>query len=142
MKTENLRIVFMGTPGFAVGVLSTLVSNNYNVVGVVTAPDRPKGRGRSLQGSEVKQFALQHNINVLQPTNLKDASFLQELKNLAPTLQIVVAFRMLPKVVWQIPSLGTFNLHASLLPQYRGAAPINWAIINKEQTTGVTTFFY
>ncbi|MDA8971578.1 methionyl-tRNA formyltransferase [Flavobacteriaceae bacterium] len=141
MKTENLRIVFMGTPGFAVGVLSTLVSNNYNVVGVVTAPDRPKGRGRSLQGSEVKQFALQHNINVLQPTNLKDASFLQELKNLAPTLQIVVAFRMLPKVVWQIPSLGTFNLHASLLPQYRGAAPINWAIINKEQTTGVTTFF-
>ena len=141
MKTENLRIVFMGTPGFAVGVLSTLVSNNFNVVGVVTAPDRPKGRGRSLQGSEVKQFALQHNINVLQPTNLKDASFLQELKNLAPTLQIVVAFRMLPKVVWQIPSLGTFNLHASLLPQYRGAAPINWAIINKEQTTGVTTFF-
>ena len=141
MKTENLRIVFMGTPGFAVGVLSALVSNNYNVVGVVTAPDRPKGRGRSLQGSEVKQFALQHNINVLQPTNLKEESFLQELKNLAPTLQIVVAFRMLPKVVWQIPSLGTFNLHASLLPQYRGAAPINWAIINKEQTTGVTTFF-
>ena len=141
MKTEKLRIVFMGTPGFAVGVLSALVSNNYNVVGVVTAPDRPKGRGRSLQGSEVKQFALQHNINVLQPTNLKEESFLQELKNLAPTLQIVVAFRMLPKVVWQIPSLGTFNLHASLLPQYRGAAPINWAIINKEQTTGVTTFF-
>ena len=141
MKTEKLRIVFMGTPGFAVGVLSALVSNSYNVVGVVTAPDRPKGRGRSLQGSEVKQFALQHNINVLQPTNLKEESFLQELKNLAPTLQIVVAFRMLPKVVWQIPSLGTFNLHASLLPQYRGAAPINWAIINKEQTTGVTTFF-
>ena len=141
MKTENLRIVFMGTPGFAVGVLSALVSNNYNVVGVVTAPDRPKGRGRSLQSSEVKQFALQHNINVLQPTNLKENSFLQDLKNLAPTLQIVVAFRMLPKVVWQIPSLGTFNLHASLLPQYRGAAPINWAIINKEQTTGVTTFF-
>ena len=141
MKTEKLRIVFMGTPGFAVGVLSALVSNSYNVVGVVTAPDRPKGRGRSLQGSEVKQFALQHNINVLQPTNLKEESFLQELKNLAPTLQIVVAFRMLPKVVWQIPSLGTFNLHASLLPQYRGAAPIHWAIINKEQTTGVTTFF-
>ena len=141
MKTEKLRIVFMGTPGFAVGVLSALVSNNYNVVGVVTAPDRPKGRGRSLQSSEVKQFALQHNINVLQPTNLKENSFLQDLKNLAPTLQIVVAFRMLPKVVWQIPSLGTFNLHASLLPQYRGAAPINWAIINKEQTTGVTTFF-
>jgi methionyl-tRNA formyltransferase len=141
MKTENMRIVFMGTPGFAVGVLNALVSNSFNVVGVVTAPDRPKGRGRSLQSSEVKQFALQHNITVLQPTNLKEESFLQELKNLAPTLQIVVAFRMLPKVVWQIPSLGTFNLHASLLPQYRGAAPINWAIINKEQTTGVTTFF-
>ena len=141
MKTEKLRIVFMGTPGFAVGVLSTLVSNSYNVVGVVTAPDRPKGRGRSLQGSEVKQYALLHRIPVLQPTNLKDQSFLQELKNLAPTLQIVVAFRMLPKVVWQIPSLGTFNLHASLLPKYRGAAPIHWAIINKEHTTGVTTFF-
>ena len=141
MKTENMRIVFMGTPGFAVGVLNALVSNSFNVVGVVTAPDRPKGRGRSLQSSEVKQFALQHNITVLQPTNLKEESFLQELKNLAPTLQIVVAFRMLPKVVWQIPSLGTFNLHASLLPKYRGAAPIHWAIINKEHTTGVTTFF-
>ena len=141
MKTDKLRIVFMGTPGFAVGVLSTLISNSYNVVGVVTAPDRPKGRGRSLQGSEVKQHALLHGIPVLQPTNLKDQTFLQELKKLAPTLQIVVAFRMLPKVVWQIPTLGTFNLHASLLPEYRGAAPIHWAIINKEQITGVTTFF-
>ena len=141
MKTDKLRIVFMGTPGFAVGVLSTLISNSYNVVGVVTAPDRPKGRGRFLQDSEVKQHALLHGIPVLQPTNLKDQSFLQELKKLAPTLQIVVAFRMLPKVVWQIPTLGTFNLHASLLPEYRGAAPIHWAIINKEQITGVTTFF-
>lgn len=141
MKTDKLRIVFMGTPVFAVGVLSNLISNSYNVVGVVTAPDRPKGRGRSLQGSEVKQHALLHGIPVLQPTNLKDQSFLQELKKLAPTLQVVVAFRMLPKIVWEIPTLGTFNLHASLLPKYRGAAPIHWAIINKEQITGVTTFF-
>ncbi len=131
----------MGTPSFAVGVLKTIVENGFNVVGVVTAPDKPKGRGRTLQGSAVKQYATTQNIPVLQPTNLKDPFFIDALTALTANLQVVVAFRMLPKVVWQIPSLGTFNLHASLLPEYRGAAPINWAIINKEQTTGVTTFF-
>lgn len=141
MKTENLRIIFMGTPGFAVGVLKTIVENGFNVVGVVTAPDKPKGRGRTLQSSAVKQYATTKNIPILQPTNLKDQSFIDALTALCANIQVVVAFRMLPKVVWQIPSLGTFNLHASLLPQYRGAAPINWAIINKEQITGVTTFF-
>jgi methionyl-tRNA formyltransferase len=141
MRHENLRIVFMGTPGFAVGVLSTLLTSGCNIVGVITAPDRPKGRGRTLQASSVKEYAVLQNIPVLQPTNLKDDVFLQNLKALNANLQIVVAFRMLPKVVWQMPALGTFNLHASLLPKYRGAAPINWAIINKEQSTGVTTFF-
>ncbi|MFT4943397.1 MAG: methionyl-tRNA formyltransferase [Flavobacteriales bacterium] len=141
MKTENLRIVFMGTPGFAVGILTTLVTSGFNVVGVVTAADKPKGRGRALQGSAVKEYAVLQNIPVLQPNNLKDDFFLQELKDLKATLHIVVAFRMLPKVIWSMPELGTFNLHASLLPKYRGAAPINWAIINKEDTTGVTTFF-
>tara|TARA_B100000795_G_scaffold68654_1_gene47691 strand:- start:8019 stop:9053 length:1035 start_codon:yes stop_codon:yes gene_type:complete len=141
MKTENLRIVFMGTPEFAVGVLSSIVTSGFNVVGVITAPDRPKGRGRSLQGSAVKQYAMLQDIAVLQPINLKDESFLQDLKSLNATLHIVVAFRMLPRVVWSMPKYGTFNLHASLLPKYRGAAPINWAIINKEHTTGVTTFF-
>lgn len=137
----EVKIVFMGTPDFAVGVLKALIENNYKVVGVVTAPDRPSGRGRKVNQSAVKKYALEQNLSILQPTNLKDALFLQELKQLNANLQVVVAFRMLPKVVWQMPKLGTFNLHASLLPNYRGAAPINWAIINGEKTTGVTTFF-
>lgn len=131
----------MGTPDFAVGILDTIVKNNYNVVGVITAPDKPAGRGQKLKYSAVKEFALQHQLNLLQPTNLKDENFLSTLKNLNTNLQIVVAFRMLPEAVWKMPQLGTFNLHASLLPQYRGAAPINWAIINGEIKTGVTTFF-
>lgn len=138
---RDLRIVFMGTPDFAVGTLKALLENNFNVVGVITAPDRPAGRGRKLNESAVKKFAVQHNLNVLQPKNLKNEEFLDELKTLNPNLQIVVAFRMLPKAVWQLPEYGTFNLHASLLPEYRGAAPINWAIINGEKKTGVTTFF-
>jgi methionyl-tRNA formyltransferase len=138
---EKLRIVFMGTPEFAVGILDSILKNNYNVVGVITAADKPAGRGQKLKYSAVKEYALAHNLNLLQPTNLKEESFLEELKSLNANLQIVVAFRMLPKVVWEMPSLGTFNLHASLLPNYRGAAPINWAIINGEKTTGVTTFF-
>jgi methionyl-tRNA formyltransferase len=138
---EKLRIVFMGTPEFAVGLLDSILKNNYNVVGVITAADKPAGRGQKLKYSAVKEYALAHNLNLLQPTNLKEESFLEELKSLNANLQIVVAFRMLPKVVWEMPSLGTFNLHASLLPNYRGAAPINWAIINGEKTTGVTTFF-
>lgn len=140
-KHNPLRIVFMGTPGFAVGSLEQLIKADFNVVGVVTAPDRPAGRGRKVQESAVKQFASQHNLKVLQPTNLKDEAFLEELKSLDANLQVVVAFRMLPKAVWQMPEHGTFNLHASLLPQYRGAAPINWTIINGERETGVTTFF-
>lgn len=131
----------MGTPDFAVGILDTLVKNEYNIVGVITAPDRPAGRGRKLNESAVKKYALENNIKVLQPTNLKNVDFLETLKSLNANLQIVVAFRMLPKVVWNMPKYGTFNLHASLLPQYRGAAPINWAIINGETKTGVTTFF-
>lgn len=131
----------MGTPDFAVAPLKTLIEANYNVVGVITAPDRPAGRGRKVQQSAVKQYTLQHNITILQPTNLKDEYFLTALKSLEANLFVVVAFRMLPKVVWQMPKFGTFNLHASLLPNYRGAAPINWAIINGEKTTGVTTFF-
>lgn len=131
----------MGTPDFAVGILDTIVKNNYNIVGVITAPDKPAGRGQKLKYSAVKEFALQHQLNLLQPTNLKDENFLSTLKNLNANLQIVVAFRMLPEAVWKMPQLGTFNLHASLLPQYRGAAPINWAIINGETKTGVTTFF-
>ncbi|MCZ4320179.1 methionyl-tRNA formyltransferase [Aequorivita viscosa] len=138
---NDLKIVFMGTPNFAVGVLKKMVEAGKNVVGVITAPDRPAGRGRKLMASAVKEYALSQNLEVLQPTNLKDDSFLKELKALNANLQVVVAFRMLPKVVWQMPALGTFNLHASLLPHYRGAAPINWAIINKEEKTGVTTFF-
>lgn len=138
---ENIRIVFMGTPDFAVATLDALVQHNYTVVGVVTAPDRPAGRGQKLSQSAVKKYALDQNIPVLQPTNLKSENFLEQLKALNGNLQIVVAFRMLPKVVWSMPALGTFNLHASLLPQYRGAAPINWAIINGEKETGVTTFF-
>lgn len=140
-KNNPLRIVFMGTPDFAVGTLKRILEADFNVVGVITAPDRPAGRGRKVQESAVKQFAVQHNLTVLQPTNLKDEGFLEELKALGANLQIVVAFRMLPKAVWQMPEYGTFNLHASLLPQYRGAAPINWAIINGETETGVTTFF-
>jgi methionyl-tRNA formyltransferase len=138
---EKLRIVFMGTPEFAVGILDTIIKNNYEVVGVITAADKPAGRGQKLKYSAVKEYALEHNLTLLQPLNLKDETFLAELKALNANLQIVVAFRMLPKVVWEMPSLGTFNLHASLLPNYRGAAPINWAIINGETKTGVTTFF-
>ena len=138
---EKLRIVFMGTPEFAVGILDTILQNNYEVVGVITAADKPAGRGQKIKYSAVKEYALANHLPLLQPTNLKDESFLAELQALNANLQIVVAFRMLPKVVWDMPSLGTFNLHASLLPNYRGAAPINWAIINGETKTGVTTFF-
>ncbi|WP_369014190.1 methionyl-tRNA formyltransferase [Flavobacterium anhuiense] len=138
---EKLRIIFMGTPEFAVGILDTIIKNNYEVVGVITAADKPAGRGQKIKYSAVKEYALANNLTLLQPTNLKDENFLTELKALNANLQIVVAFRMLPKVVWEMPSLGTFNLHASLLPNYRGAAPINWAIINGETKTGVTTFF-
>lgn len=138
---EKLRIVFMGTPEFAVGILDTILKNNYEVVGVITAADKPAGRGQKIKYSAVKEYALAKQLPLLQPTNLKDQSFLEALKALNANLQIVVAFRMLPKVVWEMPSLGTFNLHASLLPNYRGAAPINWAIINGETKTGVTTFF-
>jgi methionyl-tRNA formyltransferase len=140
-KQRELRIVFMGTPDFAVETLKALLNNDYNVVGVITAPDRPAGRGQKLRASAVKQFALDHNLNILQPKNLKAASFIEELSALNANLQIIVAFRMLPKIVWQMPDYGTFNLHASLLPQYRGAAPIHWAIINGETETGATTFF-
>lgn len=136
-----MRIVFMGTPEFAVESLNILVENNYEVVGVVTMPDKPSGRGHKLQCSPVKQYALEHNLPVLQPEKLKEETFLAELKKLNADLQIVVAFRMLPEVVWNMPIYGTFNLHASLLPQYRGAAPINWVIINGEKETGATTFF-
>lgn len=131
----------MGTPDFATGILEAILENNYNVVGVITAPDKPAGRGQKLSVSSVKQFALDKGLKVLQPTNLKDEAFLAELHSLQANVQVVVAFRMLPKQVWAMPKLGTFNLHASLLPQYRGAAPINWAIINGETKTGVTTFF-
>jgi len=140
-KKRKLRIVFMGTPAFAVAGLQALNNGEHMVVGVITAPDKPAGRGRKLAVSAVKQYALQHKIPILQPTNLKAPEFLESLKALNADLQVVVAFRMLPKVVWQMPAYGTFNLHASLLPQYRGAAPINWAIINGETTTGATTFF-
>ncbi len=131
----------MGTPEFAVGILDSILKNNYNVVGVITAADKPAGRGQKIKYSAVKEYALEHNLTLLQPTNLKDETFLAELKALNANLQVVVAFRMLPKVVWEMPKYGTFNLHASLLPDYRGAAPINWAIINGETKTGVTTFF-
>jgi len=141
MKKE-LRIVFMGTPDFAVPSLANLVDNGYNVVGVVTMPDKAIGRHHDvLQSSPVKQYAVAHNIPVLQPEKLKDEEFLTDLRNMKADLQIVVAFRMLPQVVWGMPRLGTFNLHAALLPQYRGAAPINWAIINGDKETGITTFF-
>lgn len=138
---KELRIVFMGTPEFAVPSLEILVENGFNVVGVITAPDKPQGRGQKLVSSPVKEAALKHHLKVLQPMNLKAPEFIAELKALDANLQIVVAFRMLPEIVWNMPALGTFNLHASLLPQYRGAAPINWAIINGEKETGITTFF-
>lgn len=138
---SNLRIVYMGTPEFAVEPLRRLLDAGCNVVGVVTMPDKPQGRGYKLQPSAVKQFAVERGLPVLQPGKLKDEGFLQQLRDLRADLQIVVAFRMLPEVVWNMPPKGTFNLHASLLPQYRGAAPINWAIINGETRTGVTTFF-
>ena len=138
---RDLRIVFMGTPDFAVAILDQLIKSKYTVVGVITAPDKPAGRGRKLNESAVKKYALNHSLPILQPTNLKSEDFLKELKDLKANLQIVVAFRMLPKIVWNLPEFGTFNLHASLLPAYRGAAPIHWTIINGEKTTGVTTFF-
>lgn len=142
MKKEELRIVYMGTPDFAVESLRALVEGGYQVVGVITMPDKPVGRhGSVLQASPVKEYALSKGLPVLQPEKLKDETFLQELRALKADLQIVVAFRMLPEVVWNMPRLGTFNLHASLLPQYRGAAPINWAVINGDTETGVTTFF-
>ncbi len=138
---EKLRIVFMGTPEFAVGILDTIVKHQLEVVGVITAADKPAGRGQKLKFSAVKEYAIANGLKLLQPTNLKDDAFLADLKSLNANLQVVVAFRMLPKAVWEMPKLGTINLHASLLPNYRGAAPINWAIINGETKTGVTTFF-
>jgi methionyl-tRNA formyltransferase len=138
---EELRIIYMGTPEFAVPALEKLVESGWNVVGVITAPDKPQGRGQKLVGSPVKEAAERLNLHILQPTNLKNPEFQRELIELKADLQIVVAFRMLPESVWNMPPLGTFNLHASLLPNYRGAAPINWAIINGETETGVTTFF-
>lgn len=141
MNKKDLRIVFMGTPQFAVESLRGLVENGYNIVGVITMPDKPSGRGHKIQYSAVKKYALEQNLPLLQPEKLKDESFLSDLKAWDADLQIVVAFRMLPEVVWDMPRLGTFNLHGSLLPQYRGAAPINWAIINGDKETGVTTFF-
>ena len=141
IATTNIRIVFMGTPYFAVHMLEGLIKEGYNIVGVITAPDRPAGRGQKLKQSAVKYYAQEQGLHVLQPTNLKSTDFIAKLIALKCDLQVVVAFRMLPKVVWEIPTLGTFNLHASLLPQYRGAAPINWALINGENETGVTTFY-
>ncbi len=140
MQGKELRIVFMGTPDFAVASLRKLVEGGYNVVGVITAPDRPAGRGKQLAESAVKKYAADNNLPVLQPEKLKNPAFLEELRALKADLQVVVAFRMLPEVVWAMPPLGTFNLHGSLLPQYRGAAPLNWALINGETKTGVTTF--
>lgn len=142
MTKESLRIVYMGTPDFAVETLDRLVSGGYNVVGVVTMPDKPVGRHQTtLQASPVKRYALEHGLPLLQPERLRDEAFLHALADMRPDLGVVVAFRMLPEVVWAMPRLGTFNLHAALLPQYRGAAPINWAIINGDTETGVTTFF-
>ncbi|QGY46264.1 methionyl-tRNA formyltransferase [Maribellus comscasis] len=140
MKGKELRIVFMGTPDFAVASLHALVEGGYNVVGVVTAPDKPAGRGKKLAESAVKKYAIDKGLNVLQPDKFKNPVFLEELRTLEADLQVVVAFRMLPEVVWAMPRFGTFNLHGSLLPQYRGAAPLNWAVINGENKTGVTTF--
>ena len=138
---KKLNIVYMGTPGFAVGPLKSILASGHQIKAVVTVPDKPAGRGRKLSMSAVKEFALANNLPVLQPEKLRDPEFVETLKSLHPDVMVVVAFRMLPEVVWQISTIGTFNLHASLLPQYRGAAPINWAIINGEEKTGVTTFF-
>lgn len=140
MTKEDLRIIYMGTPEFAVESLRALVEGGYNVVAVVTMPDKPAGRGHQIQYSAVKQYALETGLPILQPEKLKDPSFLEQLKSYHADLQIVVAFRMLPEVVWAMPRLGTFNLHAALLPQYRGAAPLNWAVINGDKETGATTF--
>jgi methionyl-tRNA formyltransferase len=141
MNKKDLRIVYMGTPDFAVAPLKQLIENDFNVAGVITVADKPAGRGQKIRQSPVKIYAEKQGLKILQPTNLKALDFIDELKAINPTLQIVVAFRMLPEIVWGLPEKGTFNLHASLLPQYRGAAPINWAIINGEKETGVTTFF-
>lgn len=141
MSEKDFRIVFMGTPEFAVASLKSLIDSGFNVVAVVTAPDKPAGRGQKLQESDVKQYAKTLNIPILQPEKLKDTGFVDQLLHLKADLQVVVAFRMLPEVVWSMPRFGTINLHASLLPQYRGAAPINWAVINGDKKTGVTTFF-
>ena len=140
MDGKKLRIVFMGTPDFAVASLKALVENGYNVAGVITAPDKPAGRGNVLTESAVKKYATENNLNIFQPEKLKNPDFINELKKLKAELQVVVAFRMLPEIVWNMPKYGTFNLHGSLLPQYRGAAPLNWAVINGETKTGVTTF--
>ena len=141
ISKDSLRIVYMGTPDFAVESLRCLVEGGYNVVGVITMPDKPAGRGHKIQSSPVKQYALEHNLPLLQPEKLKDEAFIEALKAWRADLQIVVAFRMLPEIVWSMPRHGTFNLHASLLPQYRGAAPINWAVMNGDTETGITTFF-
>ncbi|MBR5672874.1 MAG: methionyl-tRNA formyltransferase [Muribaculaceae bacterium] len=141
MTKEELKIIFFGTPDFAVESLSRLVDGGYNVAAVVTMPDKPAGRGRQLQESDVKRYAVEHGLPVLQPVSLKDEAFIEELRSFNAQLFIVIAFRMLPEAVWQMPPLGTFNLHASLLPRYRGAAPINWAVMNGDTETGVTTFF-
>lgn len=141
MKSSGLRIVFMGTPDFATHILSGLLKTKNNIVGVITAPDKPAGRGQKVAESSVKKFSRENGLAILQPTNLKDPSFIESLKELSADLFVVVAFRMLPEIVWNMPPKGTINLHASLLPYYRGAAPINWAIINGEKKTGVTTFF-
>ncbi|MFV0555437.1 MAG: methionyl-tRNA formyltransferase, partial [Mangrovibacterium sp.] len=140
MTGKDLRIIFMGTPDFAVESLRALVEGGYNIVGVITPPDRPAGRGRQVQQSAVKQYAESAGLHVLQPEKLKNSEFIAELEALQADLQVVVAFRMLPEVVWAMPRLGTFNLHGSLLPQYRGAAPLNWAVMNGDKETGVTTF--
>lgn len=140
MKGKDIRIVFMGTPDFAVASLKALVDGGWNIVGVITAPDKPAGRGNKLNESAVKKYTVENNLRVLQPEKLKNPEFLTELQNLKADLQVVVAFRMLPEVVWNMPLMGTFNLHGSLLPQYRGAAPLNWAVMNGETKTGVTTF--
>ncbi|MDE6415442.1 MAG: methionyl-tRNA formyltransferase [Duncaniella sp.] len=141
MEKKDLKIVFLGTPEFAVESLSRLVEGGYNIVGVVTMPDKPAGRGHKMYQSPVKEYALAHGLKLMQPVKLKDEAFVEELRQLEADLFIVIAFRMLPEVVWRMPRLGTFNLHASLLPRYRGAAPINWAVINGDTETGVTTFF-
>ena len=141
MKKEDLKIVFLGTPDFAVESLRRIHEGGYNIVGVITMPDKPAGRGHKLLHSPVKQYAVANNLPLLQPVNLKDPQFVEELRSLGANLFVVIAFRMLPEVVWSMPELGTFNLHASLLPKYRGAAPINWAVINGDTETGVTTFF-